>query len=79
MNIIYSTKEDYKNEICIINNEIIKTQWLNNKIRISDKKFRYIISFATHSNGDMIIEIVSDSKVKRMFYNIKSDGNPFFN
>ena len=28
----YCTEEEYKNEICKIDNKIIKTQWLNNII-----------------------------------------------
>ena len=51
----YCTEEQFNSSYCEINNEIIKTQWLNNIIRIGGLKYRYI-SFASFSNGDMIVE-----------------------
>ena len=74
----YCTEEEYKNETCKIDNEIIKIQWLNNIIRIGDKDFRYI-NFANYSNGDMIIETTScPGNSKRMFYGIQSNGRALF-
>ena len=66
----YCTEEEYKNKSCKIYNEIIKTQWLNNIIRIGDKNFRYV-NFANYSNGDLIVETTScPGSSKRMFYGI---------
>ena len=45
---------------------------------IGDKDFRYV-NFATFSNGDMIVETMSDKSSKRMFYGINSEGRPLFN
>ena len=74
----YCTAEEFKKRKCIINNAIIKTQWLNNIITISDNNYRYV-NIATYSNRDMIIETTSDQyNSKRMFYGIKSNGRPFF-
>ena len=50
----YCSDEEYENNVCTISNEIIKTQWLTNIIKIGDKDFRYV-NFATYSNGDMIV------------------------
>ena len=74
----YCTEEEYKKEICKIDNKIIKTQWLNNIIKIGDKNFRYV-NFANYSNGDMIVETTScPGSSKRMFYGIKSNGRALF-
>ena len=35
----YCSEDDFKNNICSINNTIVKTQWLNNIIWIGDKFF----------------------------------------
>ena len=74
----YCTKHEFKNKTCVKDNQIVKTQWLNNIIWVGDKDFIYI-NFANNSNGDMVIETTSyPSSEKRIFYGIKKDGNPFF-
>ena len=74
----YCSDEDYEQEICIISNEIIKTQWLTNIIKIGDKDCRYV-NFATYSNGSMIVETTAYPGNKyRYFYGLKSNGLPFF-
>ena len=74
----YCTKEQFESKVCLINNTIIKTQWLNNIIFIGNSKFRYI-NFASYSNGDMIIETTSyPATATRMFYGLKKNGRPFF-
>ena len=76
--LIYCSEEEYNNETCKIDNEIIKTQWLNNIIRIGDINFRYV-NFANYSNGDMIVETTAClGSSKRMFYGIKTNGRAFF-
>ena len=63
---------------CKVTNPIIKTQWLNNIRKIGDSTYKYI-SFASFSNGDMIIETTCHPKLaKRMFYGIKANGRPYF-
>ena len=75
----YCTEQQYKDKECIIDNQIIKTQWLNNIIRIGEKNFRYI-NFAIYSNGDLVVQTTScPCSSKRMFYGIKSNGRAFFN
>ena len=74
----YCTETEYINKVCIIDNEIIKTQWLNNIIKIGDKNFRYI-NIANYSNGDLIVETTAiPGSSKRMFYGIKNNGRGFF-
>ena len=72
----YCTKKQFESKECIINNTVIKNQWLNNIIFIGDKYYRYI-NFATYSNGDMVVETTS-SQPKRIFYGIKRNGRPYF-
>jgi len=77
-NLQYCTKEQFNSKTCIINNSIIKTQWLNNLIKIGVLKYRYI-NFASYSNGDMVIEATSyPEEAKRYFYGLKRNGRPLF-
>ena len=74
----YCTKQEFKDKVCVIDNQIVKTQWLNDIIWIGNQNFIYI-NFANNSNGDMIVETTSyPSSEKRIFYGINRDGNPFF-
>ena len=74
----FCTKEQFKNGDCIIDNDIIKTQWLNSIIWIGDKDFRFV-NFAKYSNGDMIFETTSSpGSSKRIFYGLKQNGRIFF-
>ena len=72
----YCTKKQFESKECIINNTVIKNQWLNNIIFIGDKYYSYI-NFATYSKGDMVVETTS-SQPKRIFYGIKQNGRPYF-
>ena len=63
---------------CIINNDIIKTQWLNNIIIIGNDKSMYI-KFAEYSNEDLVILVEDDiGSLYRFFYGIKQNGRPLF-
>ena len=72
----YCTKEQFDSRYCEIDNQIIKTQWLNNIILFDSSKFLYG-GFTLNSKGDMIY-MCSDSNGKRLFYWINNDGSfPF--
>ena len=74
----FCTKEQFKNEECIINNQIIKTQLITNIIWVGEDDFRYI-NFANYSNGDMILETSScPGNSKRIFYGLRKNGEYFF-
>ena len=74
----YCSEEQFASEQCIIKNEIIKTQWLNNIIIIGDNNYRYI-NFGSYSNGDMVIQTTTyPGNIIRKFYGIKNNGRPFF-
>ena len=76
--ISYCEKEEFNNQICTINNTIIKTQWLNNIIFLGEENFTFI-NFANYSNGDMIIEVTSSrTSNKIIVYGLNNEGAPFF-
>lgn len=76
--IYYCDKEEFNNEICTINNTIMKTQWLNNIIFLGEENFTYI-NFANYSNGDMIIEATSSRSSNIIIaYGLNNEGAPFF-
>ena len=73
----YCTNNEFKNQTCILANEIIKTQWLNNIIWIGNNDFKYV-NLASNSNGDLIIETTSNpSSPERKFYGLKRDSTIF--
>ena len=70
----HSNKNDYE-----ISNKIIRTQWMNNIIRIGDTCTYISITF--NSKGDLIMEANRYSqyvKVERYFYVIQYNGRPLF-
>ena len=76
--LIYCSKEEFENEICLIDNEIIKIQWLNNLILFNENNYRYC-SFALNSQGDLIAELsTEEANGVRLFYGLKKDGTSFF-
>ena len=74
----YCTKENFASNYCSINNTIVKTQWINNIIKIGGLTYRYI-NFASYSNKDMVIETTCyEGEPKRYFYGLKANGRPLF-
>ena len=74
----FCTKNEFRNKTCVIDNQIVKTQWLNDIIWIGEENFRYV-NIANNSNGDMIVETTSfPPSEKRLFYGISREGNPLF-
>ena len=74
----YCSELELKEKKCIIDNNIISTQFLNNIIWIGDNNFRYV-NIASYSKKDMIIETTSKpGSSKRMFFGIKKNGRGLF-
>ena len=75
---IYCTKEEFISTTCIINNDIIKTQWLTNIIEITDIYNRFIHPFLT-SNNDLIIQATNSIGTgDRNYYGLTNEGRYFF-
>ena len=76
--LIYCNESEFSTNICRINNEIVKTQWLTNIIKISKDSFIHI-NIASNSKGDIFLESSPiDERSERNFYALKSDGRAYF-
>ena len=75
----YCNEEDFKNNICIKDNDIIRVQWLNNIINFGDENCRFP-KIAKYSNGDMIVisQIKPGNSSTAYFYGLKENGRPLF-
>ena len=75
----YCGQKDFISNDCIIDNSIIKIQWLNNIIRVGGDTFRYL-NFVKFSNGDLVFETTpySYNDPKRNFYGLKKNGRYYF-
>lgn len=72
------SEEEFKENICPVNNSLIKTQWLNNIIIFGEINFRYI-NLVTYLNGDFIaLSSTNTPSPKRAFYGLKSNGRYLF-
>ena len=76
----YCNPEEFESKECIIDNEIVKTQYLNDIIIFGEKGFMYI-DFITLESKDMIIVTSSSEQEneKKIFYGLKENGEYFFN
>ena len=73
------TEEEYQSGHCYIENEIIKTQRITNKIKYSEGGAIYS-NLATTPKGDLIcISSFYEVSTKKFFYGIKNNGRPYFN
>ena len=75
---VYCSRKDFNSSKCIINNEIIKTQWLTRIIPISDLNFRYISPVLTKNNDLIIQTSKSTGSPERRFFGIKENGRYYF-
>ena len=68
----------YKSMECILDNQIIKAQYLNDIIFVGEKDYRYL-NFLNLSNGDMIFQTTAyPEKYKRIYYALKNNGRGYF-
>jgi hypothetical protein len=75
---IYCSEEDLNGSICIIDNEIIKTQWLNNIIIFNEYNYRFT-NMIINKDGDLII-VISPQQLngRRLFFRLKQNGSFYF-
>ena len=75
---VYCTKEQFNSKECQIENETIKTQWLNNIIDLEITSLKYV-SLASYSDGDLILQVGTfPANNTRRFLGFKKNGRPFF-
>ena len=75
----YCPKEDFESNKCKVDNDIIRTQWLNNIIEFGGENCRFS-KVAKYSNGD-IVSIANNDKegpLKSYFFGLKENGRPLF-
>ena len=74
----FCTESDFKSEICSIENEIIKTQWLNNFIIFDEYRYRFS-NMAINKKEDLIFETSSEElNGVRLFFGLKKNGRYYF-
>ena len=73
------TIEEFKSNICTIENDIIKTQWITQLIIFSEYGVSYS-TLATTPNNDLICisSHYSTSNTKQYFYALKNNGRSYF-
>ena len=71
----YCSESDFSNNICIVDNDIVATQWLNNIIDFGVANCNYTKS-ASFSNSDIVF--FSAAKNIPYFYGIKKNGRALF-
>ena len=71
--------ENFTNKTCIIDNDIIKTQWINNLIFLSENSFNYINMAVTQENDLLIIISSYPASNTRILYGITKEGIGYFN
>ena len=80
----YCAESEYLNGNCIVNNDVIKTQWLNNIILIGDISYKYSIPYFDINNNLIIAtypyddDIENEIYLSRIFYGIQKNGRPLF-
>ena len=75
---IYCTAKDFENKICLIENDTIKTQWLNNFINFNEERYRFT-NMIISSKGELILESSpEDTNGKRLFFRLTKDGRSYY-
>ena len=70
--------EEINKGICIINNDIIKAQWLNNIIIIGGKEFIYVNVESSETNNLYYLVSSFPASNERMFYILNNEGYGLF-
>ena len=75
----YCTQEDFDNNICVKDNKIINTQWLNNIIKFGEVNGR-LTKIGKYLRGDMLVFSGANpgNAFLPYFYGLKENGRPLF-
>ena len=75
---VYCTQDEFNNGVCKIDNDIIKTQWLNNFIDFKEYRYRFT-NMVINNDGDLILETSpEETNGQRLFLRLKKNGEFFF-
>ena len=72
------TKDEINSGTCTIQNEIIKTQWLNNILYIGPSGYRYINIAVSENNNLYAVASGYPASNDRYIYYLDEEGNGFF-
>ena len=77
------TSEEFENNICSIENDIIKTQWITNIIKYSEDWTSYSTMSITPDNNLLCISSYynmpeNSPRTNKFFYGLKSNGRDYF-
>ena len=81
--VINCTKEEIKSEKCLLDNEIIKIQWINNIIQVGPPNYHYI-SITITKNDDLIYMVSCFPSINiecnniRYFFGLTKHGKGYF-
>ena len=80
---VYCTEDEFKNGDCIINNSIIKTQWLNKLIFLGNNEIFRIDEFQLYTsiempNNDLFLLFSNAYQDYIYIYGLKSSGEEYF-
>ena len=77
----FCTEVDFKDSTCVIENSIIKTQWLNSIKILGENNFRYL-SVSNNKDDNLLLECSYEGKDsqanRRYFYGVDSGGRNIF-
>ena len=74
---IYCTESEFRSNICSIENDIIKEQWLNNFIVFNEYNYRFTNKII-NDEGDFILITSPMYSGIRLFYVLKKNGSFYF-
>ena len=75
----YCTEEEFSNLKCVIDNEIVKTQFLSNKINLEKSNKDVLFDVLKYDNGDILIELSNDTVgANRRFFGLTKNGTYLF-
>ena len=74
----YCSKEEIDEKLCVVENEVVKNQWINNINYLSIGDYKYIILVSTEK--DDLISVISTYPATntRLFYGLTKEGRGYF-
>ena len=71
------SRYDFISEVCILENDIVKTQRLTSVINFSEENYEYII-INTTPNGNLIASSTIWGNTLKYYFGLKKNGRPYF-
>ena len=75
---IYCTDNEFKENICSIDNEIIKTQWLNNFINLDEYRYRFTNMVITEEGDLILFTSPEETNGQRLLFRLTKNGRAYY-